>query len=450
MRSRAVKGLVGAVVAVSLTAAGCGGSGNASAGSSTTTNSSPTTAALSPTTATAPASTITAAGPPANPPAGLPAWYAVPAAALKHPGAPGTVIKTENLGTEPGIHATVYRVMYASKTALGEPSVVTGLIYVPLVKAPAGGHPVISWAHGTNGMAPTCALSLTPDAPDGSIDPSLNTLLDKGWEVVASDYQGEGTTGPLPYLVGNVSAYNTVDIVRAAHNLPAAHAATTYAVWGHSEGGQTAVFADELGPSYAPDLHLVGVVAGAPPSQFNLIYQFLTTSPFRFYLIMAVVGFNTAYGDQQAPLSQVLSPLGQSVTPVLNTGCFEQVERAIDRYSLGALTTGNPFNDPAWRKLLNDNDPQQIAKVSDVPLLIAQGSADEQIPVVTTQLVAKHLCALGQSVQRWIYPGDSHTGVIEYYVPDMVKWLSARFANQSVAGITPHGQAGATASACNT
>ena len=57
----------------------------------------------------------------------------------------------------------------------------------------------MSWGHGTNGMADTCAPSLYPD----DAVPLVNMLLDKGWVVTASDYQGEGTPGLLPYIAGD-------------------------------------------------------------------------------------------------------------------------------------------------------------------------------------------------------------------------------------------------------
>lgn len=348
-----------------------------------------------------------------------------------------------------GVHGTVYRVMYASETATHQPSVVTGLVFVPSGPPPPSGYPVVSWAHGTNGMAPQCAPSLQPVNVSSDIDRSLNSLLDAGLELVASDYQGEGTKGPMPYLVGSVAAQNTIDIVRAARRLPAAHASSTYAVWGHSEGGQTAVFADQIGPAYAPELHLVGVVAGAPPSQFGFIYQFLVTSRYRFYLFMVAVGYNAAYGNQAAPLGKVLTPLGLGLVPTVNDGCYEYLQRTLGGYSLSQLSTGDPFKVPAWRQLFVANDPGQVSKASPVPLLIAQGGADEQIPVVSTALLAQHLCGLGQTVQRWIYPGQDHSGVIRYYMPDMLRWLEARFDGARSVAMSPTGEPGVQASACN-
>ena len=102
---------------------------------------------------------------------------------------------------------------------------------------------MVSWGHGTNGMADVCAPSLSPT----SAAPLANALLDHGWVVTASDYQGEGTPGLMPYLAGISAARNTIDIVRAARQLPAAHASKRYVVWGHSEGGQTAMFALNIG-----------------------------------------------------------------------------------------------------------------------------------------------------------------------------------------------------------
>jgi len=98
------------------------------------------------------------------------------------------------------------------------------------------------------------------------------------------------------------------------------------------------------------------------------------------------------------------------------------------RYTLAQLTKGNPFDIPAWKTLLNENDPGTFKTASAAPLLIIQGGSDEQIPVVSTALLATHLCGLGQDLERWIYPGQSHAGVIGPSAVDMVHWIADRFA----------------------
>ncbi len=352
---------------------------------------------------------------------GLPSFYSVPTQLPSGPA--GTLMKAERIAA-PGIDGTVYRVMYVSETELGRPVAVTGLIMVPNSPAPVGGYRVVTWGHGTNGMAPQCAPSLQPS----SAVPLQNQLLDQGWEVTASDYQGEGTPGIMPYLAGVSAARNMIDIVRAARELPAAHASTNYIVWGHSEGGQTAMFGLNIAASYAPELHLEGVVAGAPPSQFEAIYAFLTGSPFQFYLFMAGAGFNVAYGNTIAPLSAIITPKGQALLPLVGQGCSDFLAQKLNQVPLASIVPKDPFTIPSWKPLLQANDPGNFTRPSNAPLLIIQGGSDEQIPVITTQLLEHHECSLGQDVERWIYPGQSHAGVIPVSMTDMVNWMTDRFA----------------------
>jgi pimeloyl-ACP methyl ester carboxylesterase len=339
------------------------------------------------------------------------------------PTKPGTLIKSEKVAA-PNIKGTVYRVLYVSTTVDNTPTPVTGVIIVPKKAAPATGYPVVSWGHGTNGMADSCAPSIDPE----SAAPLANMLLDKGWEITASDYQGEGTPGLLPYIAGDSAARNTIDIVRAARNLANAHAGANYVVWGHSEGGQTAMFTLHIGPTYAPELHMKGVVAGAPPSQFDLIYAFLKTSPFKYYLLMAAGGLNVAYGDARAPLDQILTAKGMALLPLLGKGCSDYVSGKVADVDISTITKGDPFTIPLWKKVLEANDPQQFKTKSPVPLLMIQGANDEQIPPVSTQILATHLCGLHQDLERWVYPGQSHAGVIGPSAGDMIRWITDRFA----------------------
>jgi dipeptidyl aminopeptidase/acylaminoacyl peptidase len=153
--------------------------------------------------------------------------------------------------------------MYLSTNINGEAIAVTGLILIPNGTAPSGGWPIITWAHGTTGIADACAPSLKP----AEFVTMANGLLDAGYLVVATDYEGLGTPGRHPYIVGESEARGTLDIVRVAQNFPNANASKRYAIWGHSQGGHAAMFAGHIAKTYAPEIELVADVAGAPPSQ---------------------------------------------------------------------------------------------------------------------------------------------------------------------------------------
>lgn len=376
-------------------------------------------------------------------PKGLPAFYAVPTTAPADQ--PGKLVKSEKIAAK-GLHGTVYRVLYVSHDVHNKPVYVTGLVIVPDKSAPSGGYPIVTWGHGTNGMTNKCAPSLNPT----TAVPLTNQLLDQGWEVTASDYQGEGTPpGLMPYLVGDSAAYNTIDIVRAAQHLAAAHASTAYVGWGHSEGGQTAMFVLKDGPSYAPDLQLKGVVAGAPPSQFGLIYDFLKTSPYRYYLLMAAGGFNAGYGNQAAPLALVLTKKGFALLPELKKGCSDYLGKLAKSYKTSEVVKTNPFEVPAWKTVLTENDPGSFTTAAPSPLLIIHGGSDQEIPTVSSQLLAQHLCGVGQDLERWVYPSESHAGVINPSAADMIHWMRDRFADgPNPDPYTPTGKPGIAVTRC--
>lgn len=155
-------------------------------------------------------------------PDGLPAFYKTPSLAGKKA---GTLLKSQKVAA-PSVDGTVYRVMYVSETVSGQATAVTGLVVVPKTAAPKSGYPVVSWGHGTNGMTDECAPSLEPS----KIDSLANGLLANNWVITASDYQGEGTPGLHPYLAGVVAAQNTIDIVRAAEQLPSVDVSKNYVV----------------------------------------------------------------------------------------------------------------------------------------------------------------------------------------------------------------------------
>jgi hypothetical protein len=213
------------------------------------------------------------------------------------------------------------------------------------------------------------------------------------------------------------------------------------------------MFGLKLAAEYGKGLTLKGVVAGAPPSQFNLIYAFLQKSPYRYYLLMAAAGLNAAYGNAEAPLDEILAPQGIALLPQLDQKCAGDLATSLTGIDISNVTKTDPFSVPKWKAVLEANDPQQFTSAVSVPLLIIQGGNDEQIPVVSTQILAGHLCGLGQNLERWVYPGQSHAGVIVPSATDMIHWIKDRFAATGTETVTdpyvPTGQQGIDITRCN-
>ena len=166
--------------------------------------------------------------------------------------------------------------MYLSESVQGEPIAVTGVIAVPEAPAPAGGRPVVSVGPGTAGIADTCAPSrFTPQLDEAARrlglgedrGDRLGGFADAGYVVAQTDYEGLGTPGGHPYLVGVSEGRGFLDAAQAARQLSDADAGDRLALWGYSQGGHSVLWANQLADEWAPDLHLVGTVAGAPFSE---------------------------------------------------------------------------------------------------------------------------------------------------------------------------------------
>ncbi|MFD1050932.1 alpha/beta hydrolase, partial [Kibdelosporangium lantanae] len=104
--------------------------------------------------------------------------------------------------------------MYTSYRVNGISNAVTGVVFTPSGKVPRDGWPLISWAHGTVGIADQCAPSTA-----GRSQRDINYLkewLAAGYAIAATDYEGLGWTFEHPYENGLSEARSVIDIARAA------------------------------------------------------------------------------------------------------------------------------------------------------------------------------------------------------------------------------------------
>jgi acetyl esterase/lipase len=197
---------------------------------------------------------------PALPDAPAPVYY-YPKADAVAAAAPGAIIQRLEIHAPQGMRA--WFVVYGSTGLDGKPVPVSGLVLSPKKTPPAAGWPVIAWAHGTTGIEDTCAPSRSGIT---SIRDEVRALVAEGNVVTATDYEGLGTSGVHPYLVGDSEARSVLDSIRAARVLPDAHAGAEAVVIGYSQGGHAALWAAQLASTYAPELDIRGAVANSPPT----------------------------------------------------------------------------------------------------------------------------------------------------------------------------------------
>ncbi|GAU83984.1 alpha/beta fold hydrolase [Bosea sp. BIWAKO-01] len=346
-------------------------------------------------------------------------------------GRPGTLIRTEILnGTPDG--ASAYRMLYRSVGLDGQPIAVSGVAIVPPGPGPAGGRPVVAWAHPTTGVQPQCGPSRS-----GGIFQSiqgLRSMLARGYIVTATDYPGLGAAGVHPYLVGSSAARSVVDSVRAAGQLPSAAAGRRFTVWGHSQGGHAALFTGILAKRLAPELDLVGVAAAAPATELaTLLSDDIDTDGGRNLTAMTLWSWTRVY---KAPLNKIVSSEAIPVVDQLAADCLESLTdifsrlrptKALERRFL----VDNAFAEQQpWRSLLSRNTPGLLPR--SVPVYIAQGTSDTLVRPQVTRDYADKLCRAGSAVQFDALSGVGHLLAARDSADAAIAWMDQRFK-----GVTP-------------
>lgn len=331
-------------------------------------------------------------------------------------GQPGDIIWSDAVTSRNGF--TLHKVLYLSTSVADEPTAVSGLIWVP--DNVASDAPILSYAHGTTGLGDQCA----PSKNDGNGESAsiAAPFIERGFIVAATDYEGSGTPGVHPYVVGQSEARGTLDIIRAARNMTQTSGQSI--IWGHSQGGGAALITAEIAPTYAPDTNVVGSVAGAPAVELKLLAAVLRTSPFFGYVFMAGAGFEAAYPD--IDLREVLTEEGLGMVETAAETCSE-IHDMVRGKDPALYITKDPASVEPFATYLEANTPGNIS--TSVPIFVYHGENDEQIPVLGSKLYLERACATGGStILRKTYPNVGHVEVIAAAQADIVTWIDQRLA----------------------
>jgi pimeloyl-ACP methyl ester carboxylesterase len=341
----------------------------------------------------------------------------------------GKLISAEAMAGAPE-GARAYRILYWSTGLDGKPVEVSGVVIAPRGPPPPAGRPVVAWAHPTTGVVSRCAPSLAR-VFFASIQ-GLRGMLDRGYVVAATDYPGLGTPEVHPYLVGTSEAHAVLDSVREARAIPEAAAGTQFAVWGHSQGGQAALFACLEAAGYAPELKLVGVAAAAPATDLSaLMTDDLGTGGGNNITAMTLWSWARVYG---APMDKVVSPPAEPVIDRLAKLCIERWFDMLSRrgptvaLEKNFLRVNNLADEEPWRRLLEENSPGPLP--ADMPVFLAQGSADGLVRPAITEAYRVRLCRNGNWVEFVLMPGVGHTFIARDVAGAAVAWMAARFAGE--------------------
>lgn len=330
-------------------------------------------------------------------------------------GAPGELIRTQAI--EGNDDLATLRVMYHSEDAVGTDRAVTGVITYPTNEAPEDGWPVISTAHGTTGIAEQCALSRRDE-------PAPGWGVDGVWAM--SDYVGQGPVGELhPYLSKPSEGNAVIDIVRAARQLPDAHAGERWVSIGHSQGGHGALSAHELAADRAPELELVGTVALAPGAMLDRVYGGIDPIVTSILTMMAMVG-----GASERPeidIADYLTPEALAAADVFETGCLDEITEALIPVAAAGAFVADPRETEPAASLVRGNDVGSVA-VDGVPVYLASGTIDDRVVIDRVRDLYDRMCGAGQVTELTVVEGADHGSILGDTAEPVTAFIEARLA----------------------
>ena len=326
----------------------------------------------------------------------------------------GSAIQWRKLTGDPVLKSAASNrlLLYSSTSRNGGKVAVSGTVAVPKGKAPKGGWPVVSWAHGTVGIADACAPSIA--GMPGNYDSALlNSWLKAGYAVVRTDYEGLGVPNVThPYLIGPSEAHSLLDIVRAARKLDP-KIGKDLVLAGHSQGGHAVLWANSLARKYTPDLKLKGTLALAPASHLGEQASLLSAlnSPSGLSGLAAMILRGIDVDQPSLNIGTLLSDRAKALYPRVDQDCLTDLSQANE---FGGLAPAELFapnvNTAPIVAALNKNDPEDLKLHG--PVQIEQGKADGTvIPLFTDQL---NTALRGKSahVTYKTYAGVDHAGIV--------------------------------------
>lgn len=348
-------------------------------------------------------------------------------------GGHGTLIRSQRVpATDPTALPGASRTTLVLHRGAGS-TVVSGLVSVPRGKAPRGGWPVVTYAHGTSGIADRCA----PSRDDGSsavsgyhryVFPLLTRWLKRGYAVVRTDYAGLGTPGEHPYLVGRSQGAAVLDVVRAARRLDR-RVGKRLIVAGHSQGGHAALWAGSMARSYTPELQLRGTVAYAPAS--NLADQVplakaLTGPGGGLSALIGMIARGLDVATDLAPAT-FLSDTALGLYPATLQDCVGDLAAPA---SWGGVAPAALLREGAdltpLVAALRANGPETL-RFGKKPVWIGQGDADGTVlPPFTQSLVQKLRAGGATALTSRTYAGVDHGGIVKSAAKGSTDWIAKR------------------------
>lgn len=316
----------------------------------------------------------------------------------------------------------------------------SAMVIYPQTEKPSDGWRVVVWTHGTTGVGDSCAPSKM--AMNENFLVTANNLLERGYVIVAPDYEGLGDQGIHPYLNLESEANSAIYAVNAFKEKYGADLQGDWMSIGQSQGGHASLGVAQYADS---NEDYKGAVATAPASSLGYIITDVAPGAIAYYdainqrdtaiaiysELLSYVGvgikaYNPSFNYNEIFHSQAYNvALSAEGTNGDNGLCLPEM---IDRYKadinnyLNQNTSATVMDYPALTadfatntvvaEFLKNSQPGTVKLTK--PIYVVQGTLDTAVPYQVTQALVNGMNALGTTpaVQFDLVTGAGHTQAI--------------------------------------
>ena len=358
------------------------------------------------------------------------------------PKTPGKLLRSEPL--EPGVGlisaGRQIRLLYSSTNGVDNktPTVVSAAYFEPKGEPPTNGWPVLAWAHGTTGLADICAPSLQARLMFEIT--YLNTWLEQGFAIVATDYQGLGTPGPHPYIQARPASYSVLDSIRAVlRDQP--HLANRIVIAGFSQGAHAAFSTGGYAPIYATDLNIRAVISiGIPYPTREFLSRPLAevigpedhpdpTVAYNLYLALVM-----QQRDPTLAADRVITARGLPLLDLARASCVGPLFYDVTSAGLNRANTLEVINyRDEYLKILPGMEYPTMQLTA--PLFVGAGENDRDVTLPRQLSLVKDACAAGTVVEAHVFRGLNHVQSVNASLKDAILFARKALGSEPITPI---------------
>lgn len=320
------------------------------------------------------------------------------------------------------VKADAWQVKFRSTDSRGAAAFGVATVVVPRHPYQGPVRPLLSYQCAIDSLGAAADPSYTLRQGVQIEFPFIARALRRGWAVVTTDYTGSRHA----FGVGLLAAHFVLDGIRAAIAFDPAgfDSDTPIGMWGYSGGAQATIAAAEQHPTYAPELHIVGVAAGGvgvdPTSSTRL---FEDGSLFSGIALGACIGLSRE--DPAIDLHGVLTPQGRAVVAAADMTA-EQLVLGFPFLRWGHyLTVPGVFEIPGMRNAFESIRLGQATPMA--AMYVYHAVHDQNMAVADVDGLVEELRGDGADVTYRRFRLGEHLIVTAAGAPGALRFLRERF-----------------------